>query len=81
MHITVYSTTTCTTCHVLTQWLDKQGLNYQKKVVDEDPALMLEFMSVNDGMVGVPFTLIEKDDGSIQKLTGYDIAKLKAIVT
>ena len=81
MHITVYSTTTCTTCHVLTQWLDKQGLDYQKKVVDEDPALMLEFMSVNDGMVGVPFTLIEKDDGSIQKLTGYDIAKLKAIVT
>lgn len=80
MNITVYSTTTCSTCHILTQWLDKQNIAYVKKVADEDPAAMAEFMSVNDGMVGVPFTVINQDDGSQTKFSGYDIAELKKLL-
>lgn len=80
MNITVYSTTTCSTCHILTQWLDKQGLTYVKKNTDEDPAAMAEFMAVNDGMIGVPFTVITQDDGSQVKFSGYDIAELKRLV-
>lgn len=77
MSITIYSTTTCSSCHVLTEWLDKQGIAYDKKITDTDPALMMEFMSVNDGMIGVPFTVIKKDDGSEVKISGYDQAKFK----
>ena len=80
MTIVIYSTTTCSTCHILTQWLDKAGLAYTKKVTDEDPAAMAEFMTVNDGMVGVPFTVVTKDDGSQTKFTGYDVGKLQQLL-
>lgn len=76
MNITVYSTTTCATCHIVTEWLDKQGLSYVKKNTDEDVESMAEFMSLNDGIISVPFTVIE-NEGQTTKLVGYDIAKLK----
>ena len=75
MNITIYSTTTCATCHLVTEWLDKKGQKYIKKNTDEDPATMMEFMSVNDGMVGVPFTVISEGDNVIEKITGFDQAK------
>lgn len=80
MNITVYSTTTCSTCHILTQWLDKQGLEYTKKNTDEDGTALMEFMGVNDGMIGVPFTVINHDDGSQTKFSGYDIPELKKLL-
>ena len=80
MNITIYSTTTCSTCHILTKWLDKESVEYTKKVTDEDDAAMAEFMSVNDGMVGVPFTVITHDDGEVTKFSGYNIAQLKQLL-
>jgi glutaredoxin 3 len=65
MDITIYSTTTCSSCHTLTNWLDKQGVKYVKKITDEDPALMMEFMSVND------------EAGQETKITGFDAGKFK----
>jgi glutaredoxin len=80
MTITVFSTSTCSTCHILTQWLDKQGLDYTKKVTNENPQYMADFMAVNDGMIGVPFTVIDNDDGTQTKFSGYDIAELKKLL-
>jgi glutaredoxin 3 len=77
MDITIYSTTTCSSCHTLTNWLDKQGVKYVKKITDEDPALMMELISVNDGMVGVPFTVIKDEAGQETKITGFDAGKFK----
>ncbi len=77
MKITIYSTTICAACHTLTNWLDKQDIKYDKKITDEDPALMLEFMTVNDGMIAVPFSIIEADDGTQTKISGFDQAKFK----
>jgi glutaredoxin 3 len=77
MNITIYSTTTCAFCHLLTDWLDKQGISYTKKVTDEDDAAMAEFMSVNDGNFGVPFTIITDDAGTETKILGFDQAKFK----
>ncbi len=78
MNVTIYSTSICAACHTLTQWLDKQEVPYQKKITDEDPEAMMDFMSVNDGMIGVPFTVITADDGSVTKISGYDQGKFKA---
>lgn len=77
MEITIYSTANCAACHTLTGWLDKQGLKYTKKVTDEDPAVMAEFMTVNDGMIGVPFTIIKDESGTESKISGFDQGKLK----
>lgn len=75
MDITIYSTTTCSFCHALKDWLDSKELKYTNKVTDTDPALMAEFMSVNDGMLGVPFTVIKSDSGQVTKIAGFDRGK------
>jgi glutaredoxin len=80
MKITIYSTSICAACHSLTQWLDKQGVAYEKKITDEDPAVMMEFMGVNDGMIGVPFTVITANDGTVAKISGFDLPKFKTIL-
>lgn len=81
MTITIYSTASCAACHELTRWLDDQKLPYQKKVTDEDPAAMDEFMQVNDGMIGVPFTIIKDDAGKETKISGFDRAQFKAALS
>lgn len=80
MNITIYSTTTCAFCHVLTAWLDKENIAYTKKNTDEDEAALAEFMSVNDGNLGVPFTVIKDDGGNETKILGFDQAKFKQVL-
>ncbi len=80
MNITIYSTTTCSFCHSLRAWLDKQNITYDYKLTDEDPAFMEEFMQINDGIIGVPLTVIKKDDGSVAKILGFDKAKFTKVL-
>ena len=77
MNITIYSTTTCSYCHTLRAWLDKQNIAYDYKLTDEDDAAMAEFLSINDGFMGVPFTVIKADDNTVTKIMGFDQKKLK----
>lgn len=77
MNVTIYSTSTCATCHLVTDYLGKKDVAYTKKNTDEDPAAMVEFMGVNDGFIGVPFTVITQDDGTITKIQGFEIGKFK----
>lgn len=79
MTITIYSTASCAACHELTKWLKKNNQSYEKKITDEDDAAMAEFMEVNDGMIGVPFTII-KDGDNETKISGFDLAKFKAVL-
>lgn len=77
MDVTVYSTSTCGICHALMDWLSKQGVAYKEVVTDTDPEHMVEFMEVNDGMIGVPFTVIKAEDGTETKISGFDQGKFK----
>lgn len=80
MNITIYSTTTCAFCHVLTAWLEKENIPYTKKNTDENESALAEFMSVNDGNFGVPFTVIKDDDGNETKILGFDQGKFKQVL-
>ncbi len=80
MNITIYSTTTCAFCHVLTAWLDKENITYTKKNTDEDETALAEFMSINDGNLGVPFTVIKDDGGHETKILGFDQPKFKQVL-
>ncbi len=81
MEVTIYSTSICAACHTLTNWLDKVGVSYTKKITDTDSSVMAEFMTVNDGMIGVPFTVITADDGTVTKISGFDQSKFKQILS
>lgn len=77
MKITIYSTSICAGCETLTNWLVKNNISFDKRITDTDQAIMEEFMNVNDGMISVPFTIIEKDNGEIVKISGVDYKKFK----
>ena len=80
MNITMYSTTTCAFCHALAGWLDQQNITYTKKNTDEDEAALAEFMSVNEGNMAVPFTIIKDDSGRETKILGFDQPKFKQVL-
>lgn len=58
-------------------WLDKENVPYVKKMIDEDEGAMAEFMAVNDGAFGVPFTVITYESGYETKIIGFHKPKFK----
>ena len=78
MNITIYSTSVCAACETLSEWLASKGYTYTKKIVDADASLMAEFMLVNDGMIGVPFSILTDENGTETKISGYDQRAFKA---
>ena len=75
--VTIFSTTTCSSCRVLMTWLDKENIAYSKKLTDEDDGVMAEFMNANDGAIGVPFSVIRYESGSETKISGFHKSKFK----
>lgn len=74
--ITIYSTTWCAFCKTEKQYLDKLGVAYNYKDIEEDKAAYEELMSKNGGnFQGVPVTDIA---GEI--ILGFDRAKIDAAI-
>lgn len=46
-------------------------------MTDRDEGAMAEFMNVNDGAFGVPFTVIEYESGREAKIVGFHKPKFK----
>ena len=71
--ITIYSTTWCAFCHTEAQWLDKLGIPYVKKDIEEDKAAYDELMAKSGGNYqGVPVTDVAGD-----LILGFDRPKLQ----
>lgn len=75
--ITVYSTTTCPYCVMLSRWLKEKNIDFSEYKVDINPIAAQSMMSLS-GQRGVPFTTIESEDGSMEKILGYDVSRFKA---
>ena len=80
MTITVYSTTTCPYCKMLKDFLTQSGVNYVEKMVDVDENAKNEMSKESGGFLGVPFTLIVKDDGTKETVLGFDQGKLRTVL-
>lgn len=77
MKITIYSTTTCPYCMMLKSWLDKKDIPYTDYLVDRNPMAAQNMVQLS-GQMGVPFSTIEHDDGSIEKILGFDRPRFEA---
>lgn len=74
--VIIYSTTWCAFCKTEKQYLDKKGVAYIEKDVEEDKAAYEELMSKNGGMFqGVPVTDIAGD-----LVLGFDRRKIDALI-
>ncbi len=75
--ITIYSTTTCGYCKMLKSYLQSKDIAYDEKLADLDQKYAQELYD-QSGQLGVPFTIIEKEDGSVEGILGFDRPKIDA---
>lgn len=80
MTVTVYSTTTCPYCNMLKNYLKENGVAFNEKLVDQDDAAREEMMKESKGFLGVPFTVITKDDGVKEDVIGFDKGRLGSVL-
>lgn len=80
MKITIYSTKTCGYCHMLKDWLDKQDVKYEDYSVDINPLAAQNMVRIS-GQMGVPFSVIEKNNGSTVYILGFDRQKFKSVLS
>lgn len=77
--ITIYSTATCAYCKMLKGYLQSKNIAYEEKHVDQDQKLAEELLE-KSGQLGVPFTIIEKGDGTEEKILGFDRHKIDSVL-
>lgn len=80
MTITVYSTATCPYCQMLKGFLKERNISFSEKLVDQDDQAREEMMKLSDGFLGVPFSVITKDDGTKETVIGFDKGRLTQIL-
>lgn len=80
MQFTIYSTTTCPYCKMLKDYLDKNSIKYKEKLVDQDDTAREEMMGKSGGYLGVPFSVVVKDDGTEDNVLGFDKGKIDKLL-
>lgn len=69
--ITIYTSTTCSFCHMAKDYLDGKNIKYTEKNISEDKDARMEMMKM--GFTGVPVIIIGDE-----KILGFDKAKIDA---
>jgi hypothetical protein len=65
---------------MLKDYLGEHAITFSEKMVDTDDAARSEMMAVSGGFLGVPYTVITKDDGTKEGVIGFDKGKLNSIL-
>lgn len=71
--ITIYRTSWCAFCHTEMQWLDKLGIAYVAKDIEEDKAAYDELM----GKIGGDFRGVPVTDVAGDIILGFDRPKIQ----
>lgn len=73
--VTIYTTKTCPFCKMEREYLDSKGVKYEEIFVDHDMVKAREMIKLS-GQMGVPFTVIENNDGEKVEILGFDQKKI-----
>jgi len=65
---------------MLKDYLEEKNLMFTEKLVDMDDAAKTEMMAASGGFLGVPFTLVIRDDGARETVIGFDKGKLDSVL-
>jgi glutaredoxin len=65
---------------MLKSYLDEKKISYQEKLVDQDEKAKDEMIKESGGFLGVPFSVITKDDGSKETVIGFDKRKINSVL-
>lgn len=65
---------------MLKNYLKEKNISYTEKLVDQDDTAKEEMLADSGGFMGVPFTVITKDDGIKETVVGFDQGKLNQVL-
>jgi hypothetical protein len=65
---------------MLKDYFKEKKVSYVEKLVDQDDVAKDEMMIESGGFLGVPFTLIRKDDGTKATIIGFDKGRVNEIL-
>lgn len=77
--VKIYTTTTCPFCKMEKEYLDSKGIQYENIFVDQQPDEAKRLIE-ESGQMGVPFTEISLEDGTVEKILGFDKNKLNEVL-
>ncbi len=77
--LTIYSTATCGYCHMLKSYLKQHNVAFEEKHADQDQKLAMELYQIS-GQLGVPFTIVENDDGSKEGILGFNKPRFDTVL-
>ena len=77
--LTIYTTATCGFCHMLKNYLSAHDIKYEEKHADADPKLAQELYD-KSGQLGVPFTIVETDEGKKEGVLGFNRPKFDELL-
>jgi len=75
--VTMYTTRTCPFCKMQKHYLNSKSIEFLEILVDEKPDEAQKMIEIS-GQMGVPFTVIVKDDGKQENILGFDRARIDA---
>lgn len=78
MRIRVYSTTHCTKCAQLKDYLGRKGLEFENIDLHADPTKMAELQNIAPGTRSVPVMVLGEGD-DMQVIHGFDEPKLNEL--
>ena len=79
MKLTIYTTRTCPFCKMEKEYLNSKNIQYEEILVDERPEEAQKMIEMS-GQLGVPFTVIKKEDDSEEKILGFDKERIDQIL-
>jgi len=65
---------------MLKDYLDEKSVTYEEKLVDQDDAAKEEMMKDSGGFLGVPFSVITKEDGAKETVLGFDKNRINKVL-
>ncbi len=65
---------------MLKDYLSQKNITYIEKLVDQDDMAKEEMMGKSNGFLGVPFTVVVKNDGIEENIIGFDKGKVSEII-
>lgn len=71
MKITVYTINNCPFCQQEKEYLSVNNFSFEEKNVEQNKEYLSEMLAASNNFAGVPFTVIEKDDGVKVPLKGF----------
>ena len=71
--VVMYTTKTCPFCKMQKDYLNSKNVSFEEILVDENPEEAQKMIEIS-GQMGVPFTVIDKNDNSRVTILGFDRA-------